>query len=254
MKSLKKALNILGLLLNNGNEMALGEISRLSGINKSTCSKIASTLVQYGYLKQREKRGKYSLGTIYFKYTGVIKSKLQLRSIVFPYVEKLSQQLNESVIVAYGTRPDSLFIETFHELSRPINTLRVLPEDEGFDMPLYCTCLGKLYLADKSDEELQKYLNEKPRPRHTPNTITEIDNMRNHLIPVRQEGVSFDDEEHTLGVRGIAAALIDGEGKLAGGISILAPSVRLTRARMRKLAPDIKACAIGISRELGFKG
>jgi IclR family transcriptional regulator, KDG regulon repressor len=253
MKSLKKALDILGLLLNNGHEMALGEISRQSGINKSTTSKIASTLVQYGYLKQTEKRGKYSLGTIYFKYTGVIKSKLQLRSIVFPYVEKLSRQTNESVIVAFGPRPESIFIETFHELSRPINTLRVLP-DEGSGMPLYCTSLGKLYLASMTDEELNQYLIEKSRPRHTPNTITDLNLLKEHVARIRQEGISFDDEEHSLGVRGIASAVKDGEGKLAGGISILAPSVRLTRARMRKLAPDIQACAIGISREIGFKG
>ena len=253
MKTIRKALNILGILLNNGNEMALGEISRLSGINKSTTSKIASTLVQYGYLKQMEKRGKYSLGTIYFKYTGVIKSKLQLRSIVFPYVEKLSQLVNESVIVVFGTRPESMFIETFHDLSRPTNTLRVIP-DEGFDMPLNCTCLGKLYLAYMSEDELQKYFDEKPRQQHTPNTIIDENALRDNLNLIRQSGVSFDNEEHTLGVRGVASALLNAEGKLVGGISILAPSIRLTRARMRKIAPDIKAFAIGISRELGYKG
>jgi DNA-binding IclR family transcriptional regulator len=253
MKSLKKALNILGILLDNGSEMALGEIARQSGINKSTCSKIASTLVEYGYLKQLEKRGKYSLGTIYFKFTGTIKSKLQLRSIIFPYVEKISQQIHESVIVAIGNRPENIFIEGFHELSRPINTLRVLPSEDS-EMPLYCTCLGKLYLANMSDEDLGKYLDETPRHLHTPNTITDIKALKDHVVQIRQEGVSFDDEEHSLGVRGVASALIDGEGKLAGGISILAPSARLTRVKMRKFAPDIKACAIGISREIGYKG
>jgi IclR family transcriptional regulator, KDG regulon repressor len=254
MKSLKKALNILGLLLENGNEMALGEISRITGINKSTTSKIAADLVEYGYLKQQEKRGKYSLGTIYFKYVGTIKSKLQLRSIVFPYVEKLSQQLHESVIVAFGNRPENMFLESFHEISRPVNTLRVIPSDEGSAMPLYCTCLGKMYLAHMTVEEQNRYLNRNDRQRHTPNTLIDAEEIKQHILTVRQEGVSFDDEEHSLGVRGVAAAIIDGEDKLAGCISILAPSVRLTRARMRKMVPNIKACAVGISREIGFKG
>jgi len=253
MKSLKKALNILGLFSDNGYEMALGEIARLTGINKSTTSKIAADLVQYGYLQQKEKRGKYSLGTIYFRYTGVIKSKLQLRSIVFPYVEKLRQQINESVVVAYGYRPENMFIEAFHDLSRPMNTLRAIPSDEGVEMPLYCTCMGKLYLAYMSPEDLQNYLKKSTFTRHTANTLVDPVEITRHLITVRQEGVSFDDEEHSLGTRGIAAALLDGEGKMAGAISILAPSVRLTRAKMRKLAPDIKANAIGISREIGFK-
>jgi IclR family transcriptional regulator, KDG regulon repressor len=47
--------------------------------------------------------------------------------------------------------------------------------------------------------------------------------------------------------------LRNGEGRLVGAIGVIAPSVRLTRARMAELVPDVKECALNISRELGYR-
>ena len=252
MKSLAKALNILELFLTSQNEMSSTNISKLSGINKSTVCRISSKLVERGYLKQREKRGKYSLGTIFLEYSGVIKNRLRLRSIAVPYLIKLSQHLNESVMIAVWDKKDGVLTETFHETAYSNSPLRVIP-DEGIAMPLHNSCLGKIILADFSEEELQSYFNSKRLERHTPNTITNINEMRNHLKSVRKKGIAFDDEEYSLGVRGVAAGLRDNEGKISGSIGVIAPSVRLTRAKMRELLPDVKGCAMEISRELGFK-
>lgn len=121
-------------------------------------------------------------------------------------------------------------------------------------MPLHSTATGKLLLAYMSDEELEKYFSNKRIRRFTPNTIMNINDMRNHLIIIRQEGVAFDDEEFSLGVRGVAKEIRDSEGKIVGSFAVLAPSVRLTRAGMRELVPDVKNCAMEISKELGFRG
>ena len=253
MKSLTKALDILALFLDNQGEMALSEIAKLSGLNKTTVSRIVSTLVKHGYLKQKEKRGKYSLGTIYLSFSGVVKSRLQLRSIAVPYLSKLSQQVHESTIIAYGNGSEEVFTETFHDTSQPNSVLKIVPA-EGTGMPLHSTATGKILLAYMSDEELEEYFNNKHLRRYTPNTITNINDMKNHLMIVRQEGIALDDEEFSLGVRGVAAGLRDSEGKIVGSFGVVAPSVRLTRAGMRELAPDVKSCAVEISRELGFRG
>jgi DNA-binding IclR family transcriptional regulator len=253
MKSLTKALDILDLFLDNEGEMALSQIAKLSGLNKTTVSRIVSTLVKHGYLKQKVKRGKYSVGTIYLGFSGVIKRKLRLRSVVTPYLNKLSQQTHESVIMAYGDGSEEVFTETFYDASQRNSILIVLPL-EGVRMPLHSSANGKILLADMSDEELEKYFNKRHPKLYTPNTITNINDMRNHLITVRQEGVAFDDEELYFGVRGVAAGIRDSEGKLVGAFAVVAPSVRLTRAGMQELASDVKSCAVEISGELGFRG
>jgi IclR family acetate operon transcriptional repressor len=87
----------------------------------------------------------------------------------------------------------------------------------------------------------------------TPNTIINIDDLKKHLLIVRREGVAIDDEECFPGGRGIAAVFRDREGKLAGAITILGPSIRLSREKIRAYIPIIKKCARDISTALGYR-
>jgi IclR family KDG regulon transcriptional repressor len=253
MKSLNKAFEILKLFLDNNNEMTLADISKLSGLPKTTTSRIVSALVKNNYLQQQEKRGKYSLGTIYLSYSGVIKKSLRLRNIAMPHLVNLSRIAHEAVVIAFRDGSGNIFTETFYDMSQQNNIIRIGP-DESYGMPLNSTCLGKIILAEMSDEELKYYFNRKNLVSNTPNAIINFNKMEQHLRIVRQEGVAFDDEEFSLGVRGVGSGIRNGEGMLVGAAGIVAPSIRLSRSRMRKLVPDVKNCNIKISKELGFIG
>ena len=61
VKSVKKALDILGIF-QSGGEMSVREMAEVSGINRTTVNRLAATLLKQGYLKQTKRRGKYSLG------------------------------------------------------------------------------------------------------------------------------------------------------------------------------------------------
>jgi DNA-binding IclR family transcriptional regulator len=177
---------------------------------------------------------------------------MQLRNIAIPYLIKLNQQVNESVVLASGDGRGDILTQTFYDSSHPNQSLKVIP-DEGISMNLHSNAPGKVLLADFSDEELQGYFNSNKIERCTPNTITDISAMKRHLITIRQEGFAFDDEEESPGVRGIAAELRDDEGKIVGALGVVVPSIRLNRAKMRKLAPIVKSYAMQISKDLGFQ-
>ncbi len=250
---LTKSLDIMELFLDNQDEMTLTEMSRLTGWNKATVYRIASTLIERGYLNQREKRGKYSLGAIYLNYSKAVKSRLQPRNVALPYITELVQSVGECVNLALVKGTGILFTETFRPPSQLKNTLQVWP-NEDVGIPLHGGSIGKVILASMSDEELEKYLSTKGLEPFTPHTITEKDKLKQQLISIRQEGVAYDYEEQSLGVNGMATWLTDSEGKAIGAINIVAPSVRLPRARMLELAPLIKSYAMKISRDLGFRG
>jgi IclR family KDG regulon transcriptional repressor len=252
MKSLTKALDILQIFMDSRRDMALGEISQKSGLNKTTVSRILSTLVSRNYIKQREKRGNYSLGPIYLEFSGIFKSDIQLRKVAGNYLTKLANSVHESVMIAYGNGRGTVFTETFRD-SQMSQILKVVPE-EGISMPLHATGLGKILLANLSDQEIVAYFQNKGMKRYTPNTIVDLDKMKNHLITVRQEGIASDDEEFTVGVRGVGTGIRDNEGDIVASIAVVAPSVRLSRSRMRELIPEIRNCALEISKELGFNG
>jgi DNA-binding IclR family transcriptional regulator len=250
MKTINKALDVLQLFLNCRREMALGEVAKLSGINKTTLSRILSTLKKRDYIKQPSKRGNYSLGPIYLGFSGIIKNEIQLRKIAMSHLAKLASDVHESVIISCGNGLGIVFTEIYYDPTQS-SILKVVPE-EGISMPLHATSSGKILLANMSEKQLEKYFRNKPLKSYTPNTIVDLNTMKNTLLIVRQEDVAQDNEEFALGVRGLGTGIRDGEGKIVGAIAILAPSVRLSRSRMRQLVPIIKNCANDISRELGF--
>jgi IclR family transcriptional regulator, KDG regulon repressor len=249
MKLLIKTFNILNLFLNNETEMSLSELAELSGLNKSTVNRIASTLVKYGYLNQREKRGKYSLGFKYFDFTGIIKRKMKIRDVAIPHLMRLTQSVDESAILAIWTGGKVAITETFHAN----HTLRVVP-DEGTQIPLHGSSLGKIILANLTDKELTEYYNSQILRRYTSKTITSFETLKNHLSQIKQQGIAIDDEESFDNIRSIAAAIRGTENIILGSIGIIGPSIRLTPEKLGECIASLKKCASEISRDLGYNG
>src|SRR3989304_3189474 len=227
MKIIQKAFNILELFLDHGDELALQDISRLSGLNKPTARRIALFLVESGYLRQPDARGKYSLGAKFLDFSGRIKMNNIIMRVTAPHLIQLRQQVNESVTMAIWDGTNAALCQSFLA-DQPLKVVTT----EGSRLVLHATSVGKAILAELSEEELHKYLGENLE-RYTPNTITDFNDLRKHLMIVRQEGVAFDDEEIYPGIRGVGVALKNGEGRAGGSISVLGPSVRGPRARWR---------------------
>ncbi|MGD9118772.1 MAG: IclR family transcriptional regulator C-terminal domain-containing protein, partial [Dehalococcoidia bacterium] len=72
------------------------------------------------------------------------------------------------------------------------------------------------------------------------------------LVQIRQDGVAFEDEEHELGIKTVSAPVMDWENNVAAAISVVGPSIRMTREKMLKIAPIVKTYALKISRAMGY--
>jgi IclR family transcriptional regulator, KDG regulon repressor len=251
MKSLAKTFDILDLFLKGHNALSVTEISKILNLNKTTVSRILSKLQKRRYLRQVEKRGKFILGTIFLEFSGIVKSQLKIREIALPFIFELNRLVKESVIIGVWDRREDVITETFHEANNTESPLKVVP-DEGISIPLFCTCLGKIFLADMSEDELKNYFINHTLEKRTPKTIVDIENIKKQLVTIRKEGFAFDGEEYALGVNGIAAGIKDSEGKVSGTLGILAPSARQSYAKMLEFTPTLKDFAYNISKQMGY--
>jgi len=249
MKSLQKVINILELFLSNDEDLSLSDLAKFSGLHKTTVYRIVSLLVGQGYLKQREKRGKYSLGMKFLDFSGAIKKRMKIREIALPYLEKLSKSLKETILLQIWDGKESVLAETIHS----DYVLQAIP-NEGTKVPLHSSAGGKVFLAHMTEEGLKKYCNERGLKALTPNTITDLNELKKQLLIVKRECIGFDYEETLLGASGVGSGIKDAQGNIAAIVNILGPTVRLSRARLKEIAPEIKSCALEISRELGWKG
>jgi DNA-binding IclR family transcriptional regulator len=249
MKSLNKAFDILEIFLRvSRDELRLSELAKISGFKVATVNRIASVLVKRGYLSQPVKRGKYSLGTQLLYLGNVIKQKARIREIARPYMIELSQLVKETVILANWNGKKVYFVDEIYSE----HALRIIV-DKGSESPLYCTAVGKIFLAYLTEAELEEYFNNTKIQVYTPNTITDLNLLKSHLEIAARKGVAYDDEEYYAGTRSMVAGIRDDEGQLVSCVGVLAPSVRLTRTRMAEIEPDIKRCALEISLALGYR-
>jgi len=253
VRLIDRTFDILELFLTSGkSDMRLSELAQLTGLDEATVNRIAATLIKRGYLRQQEKRGKYSLGMKFLDYSGIIKRQNRIRDIAMPYLFRLSQLIDETVILSFLNVQNghlSIHNETIHT-SQP---LRIVP-DEGTQFTFHCTSSGKIFLSAITKSELDNYLNFTELKAYTANTITDVKQLKTHLMMVAKEGISFDDEEHILGARGVSTGIKDSEGKLVAVVSVLGPTIRLTRKHILEIASDIKRCALEISKQMGYKG
>jgi IclR family transcriptional regulator, KDG regulon repressor len=247
VNAVAKAMNILELFSGNSDGLTLGDIAAALDLNKSTVSHLVSTLSIHGFLKQRTRRGKYFLGIRFLDIAGDIQNDCNDGSMVSCLTE-LSRMANEAVCleVWYGSNVLLTKAEDYY------NNLSDINLSNWPTRPLHITCVGKIILANLSDEDLDKYFRYRHLEKLTPDMMTNIEQLKAQLLTVRREGVAYEHEESMVGVSGIAAEIKNSDGETIGCIFISGPTEFLPLAKLKKITPNIKACAMNISKNPGL--
>ncbi len=247
MDAINKAFEILDVFIRTEDSLNISEISKLARVSSSTAHRITSILVKRGYIEQTQKRGKYFLSNKKLvDLARIVKKRLKVRDVALPYLKELSQAVDEAVELSGRHGIFAYNIEVIHS----DRLLNIRPDASTFN--LYSTGVGKVFLANMSDKEFQDYINSIALKPRTPNSITDISDLKKHLKKVREDDVAFDDEEHEIGVRMVASPVRDWDGNIVAAIGILGPSIRISKKRMVALAPEVKTSARRISQAMGY--
>ncbi len=250
MKSINKTLDVLEVFLTvKESKLRLSEIARLAGINKSTVNRIVIDLRKRLYLQQSGKRGKYSLGPQFVKFSQMMDKRMQFGAVARPHMVKLSKAVHECVLLTALDVEEAIISDVIDS----VHVLKVAPLI-GQTIPLYCTAQGKAILAYMKEPELEKYLMNVTRKKITENTVTNAAELRAHLIEVIRENAAYDNEEQYLGLRNVAVPIKDANNEVYTSVGVLGPSIRLTMEKMKEMVPDVQKCALAISRDLGYTG
>lgn len=245
--SVDKALLIIRLLAEKGREMKLTEISEELDINKSTLHGLISTLKHHGFVDQDGKTQKYRLGLYLIELGDIASKSLDIISITSPVIEKVSNQLQETVHIAKLDDFDIVYVD-----KKESNQSMRIYTSIGSRNPAYCTGVGKTMLAYLDDEVINKMLPDKMES-FTPNTIVDKQKFVNELKNIREKGYAYDNEEYSIGLKCVAAPIFNHEGKAIYGISVSGPAVRMTEEKIQESIKFIKEAALEISNKIGYK-
>ena len=248
VKSVTKALKILEVFQTNRTELAFGEIVKSLNLDKATVYRLTFTLMKEGFLRQEKKRGKYLLGR---KFINIVDSNFhafKIENTTIPYeLVNLSRSVNEPVSFTVWDGSEILSSRSFMN-GKSLNTS--IDWEIGI---LHQACIGKIFLANMSDEDLNRYFRKKVILKNTTNSNFDIKKIKKQLAVIKRKGIAFEDEENYPGLTGLAAGVKNSDGETMGAVYIMGPTIRLTHAVLEKIAPGVRLCAVNISAELGYR-
>ena len=244
MSAVERTMLILETL-SKAEAINLENMAKMTALPKATLLRFLSSLISLGYV-YRDSADQYHLTLKMFMVGSRSLSHIDLVSTAKPFAKKLSQELGETVHM--GILEDDEAVYVLKEESS--YTLRMYSR-VGKIIPLYCTAIGKVFLSEMSEEELDGYLSTHTLKPFTPKSLDES-GLRAELKEIRSKGWAIDREEHEENIVCIASPIRDYSGKAVAAISASWPVFRFSREDLDKNASLVSETACEISSILGF--
>jgi DNA-binding IclR family transcriptional regulator len=249
VQSIERALSLLEALEDSRGEVGIAELSKRVALHVSTAHRILATLVARGYARQNPETGRYALGAKALHLAESYLGQMDLRRVVRPVLERLTQETGETANLVILDRREALYLD---KVESP-QSLRIFSRI-GRRAPLHCTAVGKVLLADRPKAQVDALLGRGPLERLTRHTITSAGQVRRELEKVRDQGFALDREECEEGACCIAVPIRNAQGDVEAALGISAPTTRLTPRRMEELVPIMLRTGRQVSAQLGFSG
>lgn len=242
---LDRSLKLLHLVA-SADGAALTELSDQSGMAPSTVHRLLTSLANHGMVTHDAETGAWTIGLKAFEIGNAFLRFRKLGTISRPFLKQLMEHSGETANIGIEDGGDVVFISQV-ESHAPMRAF-FRPGRRG---PIHASGIGKAILSTWPDAEIKRLLSSRPLPRFTEKTRDTLPKLLTDLETIRTRGWSIDDEEHTLGMRCLAAPIFNEYGEAIAGISVSGPAVRLPDETLDAFGPVVKAAADGVTQAMG---
>lgn len=242
---IERMVSLLDALAEYPDPVSLKELSAATDLHPSTAHRILNDLVVKRFV-DRVEPGTYRLGMRLLELGNIVKSRLSVREAALDFMRALHRKTHQTINLSVRQADEIVYIDRSFSERSGMQVVRAI----GGRAPLHLTSVGKLFLAHDDPQRVRSYATRTGLAGHTRNSITSLATLEKELSRVLQHGTARDDEELELGVRCMAAGILDDQGKLVAGLSISAPADRLEESWMARL----RSTAEQISSALGHRG
>jgi IclR family pca regulon transcriptional regulator len=243
VRSLERGLDVIRALGRPGPGLTLAEAARELRSTRASARRTLQTLERLGYLRSDDRR--YTLTPKVLSLGHGYRVGLALPDVARPHLQELMQETDEFCSVSVLDGDETLCVARV----APARIMNVaMPV--GTRLPAYATCVGRVLLAELSDDDLDGYLARVELRALTPATIVDPPELRRELDRVRRQRWALVDQELERGLRSIAAPIRDAAGRVIAAANVGAHAGRITVATLRRaLLPSLQATAAAIERD-----
>lgn len=219
---LTKAFDLLRAFNAQERVMTLSELSRASGMPKSTVHRLLARLVDLGAVEPHRSGYKIGMGLLQL---GAATPAGYMRDLALPHLTRLHQWTGCTVLMGALRGFDVVYLEKIAQPDSPVAIATI-----GARLPANCTALGLSLLAHEDFDDLRDFL-PSPLPRLTAKSTTGVDDLIVRLRQIRAEGVARETEEAQPGLACVAAPIVL-NGFAVGAISVGFPAAEPPRVNV----------------------
>lgn len=247
VQSVDRALSILEVVADH-ESIGIKEISQELNLNKATIHRLLSTLIYKGFVEQLPNSNKYRSTFKLFQLGNKRIQDIDILKVARPYISQLANEVNETIHLVVEDANEVVYIDKIE----PKHSVFIMHSRIGKRNPMYCTAVGKAILSHYPDIKIKQIWDSSKIIKITENTITDFDQFMQEINKIRTLGYAMDEQENEIGVRCVAATIFDHERKVAGAISLSAPTIRFDEEYLDIYPKKIQEYSNIISKELGY--
>ena len=226
-----RAVKLLKLFTIERPEMPLAEMSRRSGLNKTTTHRLLRALQSEGLIDRNPLTAAYSLGAGLMALGVQALACSDLRRRVRPLLKSLANESGETATLEVPIEDSMLILDEVtgrHVVGAGGNV--------GTRWPLHATSTGKAFMAfDESGlERLPESLEAL-----TSRTIVSKNSFQPEFIDIRRRGYAVTVDELEDGFTAVATVIRTPLGDVQGALSICGPTQRMTSTRRAELGATL---------------
>lgn len=240
-----KALAVLDQVASCGRPVRFAELLNDSPLPKATLYRFMQTLTNQGMLQYDPERQTYAPGLRLVRLAHAAWAQSSLAPIARSHLDALSQETGETIHLAQLDHAQVLYVDK-RNARDPVE----MYSQAGKIGPAYCTGVGKAMLAFLPEPELANVLAQQSWHRFTESTHGSAESLKRELQDIRAEGLSYDREEHELGIICVAAPILSAQGRAIGAMSVTGTTRRTSLDALRALGPRLKRAAQSIAADV----
>lgn len=202
-----RAFHLLRMLADSSHPLKLSEISAKLGCSKSTTHGLVHALLRENALRKETNGRGFFIGPAMADLAFSGWNYFKINQLAKPIIDSVRDNTGETAFLGAKLGHRVLIMMT----AESGEALKI-SASPGTTIPLYAGAVGKVFMALKSDNQVNSLLHTHALPHYTPNSITGRERYLVEIGKVRSQGYAIDDEEYIKGVCAVAAALQNQRG------------------------------------------
>ncbi|PCM43277.1 IclR family transcriptional regulator C-terminal domain-containing protein [Marinobacter sp. ANT_B65] len=224
--------------------LSLSEVASRAGISRASARRLLHTLCDQGYARTDGKQFWLTPRILELGFSYL--SSMEIWSFAQTCMEELVQRVHESCSIAVLDGYDIYYVMRVPTRKLLKSTLNV-----GSTLPAHVVSLGRIQLAELTDDELDHFLETANIEPYTGFTVTDKNRLREIIREDGAKGWSVVDRELEEGMCGISVPIHNPQGKTIAAINItLPPSKAAETGVLDYLRDQLQETASQIHREL----